>query len=250
MILHYYNGDGEMKDMEKEFEGLVRNILIRAKEKLEELDESDFPFDFNSYAIHDIVHEEIDSFVSSMDRQECLAWIDWCNNEQHVDWGVIDTTNIDRILLTMAYECIRMKVFDDDLINDLQEYELTAEKRDEFLSRINKRLRDAKYMAGCDNETQIFIETEFDIKADDFKDVIDVIELGDGNIKILNSLDAEKINRNAIVFEKKQQGLYRVYLMDRDKDIDIRKYFDKKHFSDKTELLNVVVNMVSDLRRR
>ena len=239
-------------NLEKEFEGLVKNVLVRAKEELEKLNEEDFPYDFNSNAIHEIVDEEVDDFVCGFSRQDCLAWIDFCGNEEHVDRGIIDTSSIDRILITTAYECIRMKLFEDDLINDLQEYELTAEKRDEFIRRINERIGDEEYKVGEDNETQIFIETEFDIEANDFKEPYfageQIVELGGGDIKILNeAFDMEKINRNAIVLEKKRQGLYRIYLMDKDKNVDIRKFFDKKHFDSKDELLDVLIRMSNEL---
>jgi len=216
------------------------------------LNEEDFPYDFNSNAIHEIIHEEVDNFVCGFDRQKCLAWIDFCGNEEYVDKGVIDTSNIDRTLITTAFECISMKLFEDDLINDLQEYELTAEKRDEFIRRINERIGDEEYKVGEDNETQIFIETEFDIEANDFKEPYfareQIVELGGGDIKILNeAFDMEKINRNAIVLEKKRQGLYRIYLMDKDKHVDIRKFFDKKHFDSKDELLDVLIRMSNEL---
>jgi len=241
-----------VENVEKEFEELVENILIRAKEKLEELNEEDFPYDFNSNTIHGIVHEEVDNLVCGFDRQDCLAWIDFCENEEYVDKGVIDTSNIDRILITTAFECIRMKLFEDDLIYDLQEYELTAEKRDEFINRINERIGDKEYKVGEDNEIQIFIETEFDITVDDFKEPYfakeQMVELGGGDIKILNeAFDMERINRNAIVLEKKRQGLYRIYLMDKDDDIDIRRFFDKKHFDSKNELIDVLMQMSNEL---
>lgn len=239
------------RNLEEEFEGLVKNILIRAKDELEKLQEWDFPYDFNSNAIQDIVFDEVDSFVSGFDRQECLAWIDFCNNEQWVDKGVIDTSSIDRILLTTAFECIRMKVFDDDLINDLQEYELTKEKRDEFLKRISERLgEENEYTLGEDTDTQIFIKTEFELKADDFKEPFfakeQIVELGGGNIKILNNPLDDEINRNAIVIEKKRDGIYRIYLMDKSDEIDIREYFDKKHFDDKDELINIIADISND----
>ena len=261
------------KNIEKKFEQLIKNILIRAREKLRELKNEDFPYDFNSNVIHDLVHEEIDSLVAGFDRQECLEWIEFCNNEEYIDKGVIDNSSVDRMLITMAFECIRMKVFEDGLINDLQEYDLTKEKRDRLIRRINRRLRNTRYKVGEDNESQIFIEFDFELDVEDFKEPYfskeQVIGLDDA-IKIFAC--NQEINRNAIVIEKQHGNIYRVYLMDKDNDIDIRDFFRyvpsikeanynlspqiyvdgkiKKRFDSKEELIGYISKMANMLIKK
>jgi len=219
-----------METKEKEFEGLKNAILERAKEDLEAIDI--FPHDFNSN-IHEIIHEELDSFVCGFDRLECLRWIDFCNNEEYIDKGVIDDSNIDRLLVTTAYECIHLKLFDDDLIYDLQEYELTEGKKKKLIKRINERLKGSKKVKYKDNETQIFIKFDFRLSVDDFKEPYfskdQIIKLHDG-IKILTNRN--KINRNAIVIEGLDREIKRIYLMDKSKGVDIREFFRPRSIKD------------------
>ena len=221
---------GEVKNKKKideQFEDLKKDILVRLREALNELSEYDFPFDFNSNCIHEIIHEEVDAFVTGFTREDCLSWIDFCDNEKYVDKGVIDTSSIDRTLITTAFECIEMKLFEDALIFELQEYNLTEEKRNEFIRRINDRIGDATYSGGEDNETQIFVELDFDLHRDDFPTPYfaenQVIELAGKSLKIFTN--NYEINRNAIVIEHVTGNTYRIYLMEKDDDIDIRNFF-------------------------
>ena len=262
---------GKRISQDERYEELIKNVLIKAKEELKELDEDDFPYDFNSNAIHDIIFSEVDAFVSGFDREECLAWIDYCNNEEYIDKGVVDNSNIDRILVTTAFECIRTKLFDDDLIYDLQEYELTDEKRNEFIRRIDERIDNANYNVGEDNETQIFIEFDFDLTKEDFEKPYfadgQVTELGGDTIKIFTC--NHSVNRNAIVIERVHGNTRRVYLMEKDEDVDIRDFFKytptiketgynlspalytdgilKKKFENKKELLYILNRMANKL---
>jgi len=258
-------------EMREKFEGLITNILLRAKERLEELNHDDFPYDFNSNAIHDIIHDEVDHFVAGMGRVEWIEWIDYLDNENYIDKGLIDTSNINRTLLTTAYACIELAVFDNEIIYDLQEYEMTEDLRNEFVRRIDELLGDTEYTVGEDNETQIFIEFDFDLSEEDFKQQYfaegQVTELGDNVIKIFTCNYA--MNRNAIVIEKVRDAIHRVYLMEKDKDVDIRKFFSyipsiaetgynlspeiyvngklKKKFDDKKELLYYLARMANEL---
>ena len=217
------------KKIDEQFEDLKKDILVRLREALNELSEYDFPFDFNSNCIHEIIHEEVDAFVTGFTREDCISWIDFCDNEKYVDKRVIDTSSIDRTLITTAFECIRMKLFDDDLFFELQEYAMTEEKKNAFIRRINDRIGDATYSGGEDNETQIFVELDFDLHRDDFPTPYfaenQVIELGGGMIKIFTN--NYEINRNAIVIEPTVAvaNTYRIYLMEKDMDIDIRNFF-------------------------
>lgn len=221
---------GEVKNKKKideQFEDLKKDILVRLREALNELSEYDFPFDFNSNCIHEIIHEEVDAFVTGFTREDCISWIDFCDNEKYVDKGVIDTSSIDRTLITTAFECIRMKLFDDDLFFELQEYAMTEEKKNAFIRRINDRIGDATYSGGEDNETQIFVELDFDLHRDDFPTPYfaenQVIELAGKSLKIFTN--NYEINRNAIVIEHVTGNTYRIYLMEKDDDIDIRDFF-------------------------
>ena len=117
------------------------------------------------------------------------------------------------------------------------------------------------------------------IKSTDTK-IIESIE----NIssKISESIESNnnEINRNAVVFEKHGEKRYRVYLMDKDKDIDIRDFFKyrsvsspdyilhpdfyikgrnepvgnkypyKTEFEDKKEFIFYVNQMVTELNKR
>jgi len=217
--------------IEREFEIFKKDVLLRLREELEDIEE--FPYDFNSDVLHDVIHEEVDGFVTVFTRNECLAWIDFCNNEEYVDKGVIDYSSIDQQLLTTAFECIRMKLFDDDIFQELQEYEMTEKQRDDFIKKINALADKHKYdikkpksYYRKHNETQIWIKTSFEIRPEMFKEPYfvkeQVIDLHNG-VKILTS--NKSINRNAIVFEKRGDKQYRVYLMEKDKDIDIRDFF-------------------------
>jgi len=221
---------GEVKNKKKideQFEDLKKDILVRLREALNELSEYDFPFDFHSNCIHEIIHEEVDAFVTGFTREDCISWIDFCDNEKYVDKGVIDTSSIDRTLITTAFECIRMKLFDDDLFFELQECAMTEEKRNAVIRRINDRIGDATYSGEEDNETQIFVELDFDLHRDDFPTPYfaenQVIELAGKSLKIFTN--NYEINRNAIVIEHVTGNTYRIYLMEKDDDIDIRDFF-------------------------
>lgn len=223
-------GDEKMvKDIEKEFEDFKKDVLLRLKEELENVDS--FPHDFNSYNLHDTIHEEVDSFVTGFTRKDSIAWIDFCDNEDYIDKGVVDESNIERMLITTAFECIRQKLFDtEELFFDLQEYELTESKRDKFIERINEITGKHKTTAKNHNESQIWITTNFDIEPEDFKEPFfakaQIVDLHNG-IKIMthNAKDMKEINRNAIVLENTHKQPFRVYLMDKDKNIDIRDFF-------------------------
>jgi len=113
---------------------------------------------------------------------------------------------------------------------DMQEYEMTEKQRDEFIKRINETIGTHKTTEKKHNEIQIWIKTSFDIKPEDFKEPYftkeQLVDLHDG-IKIMthNAKKTEDVNRNAIVLENTHKQPFRIYLMDKDKDIDIRDFF-------------------------
>ena len=224
--------------MNEEFETLKKDILVRVKEKLLKIDS--FPYDFNSNVLHDVIHDEIDSFVTGISRVKALQLIDFCDNEEYIDAGAIDDSNLDRIIMTTCYECLYLKLFDDDFFMELQEYELTEKQRDSFVKEIDKRIGRYKHSKGKHSKTQIWIKTGFEIRPEMFKKPYfaekQVIDLHDGSVKILtNNIE---VNRNAVVFEKHGEKKYRVYLMDKDKDIDIRDFFKYRSVSSPDYILN------------
>jgi hypothetical protein len=223
------NKNRRNEKMNEEFEEFKKDILLSIKEELEQINE--YPYDFNSNVLHDVIHTEVDSYVTGFSRTECIKWIDFCNNEEYIDKGVIDNSDIERMLLTTAFECIRQKLFDDsELMMDMQEYEMTKKQRDEFIKRINEETKTHKTTAKKHNEIQIWIKTSFDIKPEDFKEPYftkeQIVDTHNG-IKIMtyNAKKTEDVNRNAIVLENTHKQPFRIYLMQKDKDIDIRDYF-------------------------
>ena len=225
--------------MNEEFETLKKDILVRVKEKLLKIDS--FPYDFNSNVLHDVIHDEIDSFVTGISRVKALQLIDFCDNEEYIDAGAIDDSNLDRMIITTCYECLYLKLFDDDFFMELQEYELTEKQRDSFVKEIDKRMgRRYRHSKGRHSKTQIWIKTGFEIRPEMFKEPYfaekQVIDLHDGSVKILTN--NREVNRNAVVFEKHGEKKYRVYLMDKDKDIDIRDFFKYRSVSSPDYILN------------
>ena len=225
-------------EVELEFETFKKDVLKRLKEELQDIE--DFPFDFNSNVLHDVIHEEVDSFVAGMTRNECLTWIDFCDNEEYIDKGVIDNSSIDRQIMTTTFECIRQKLFDtEELFFDLQQYEMTEQQRNKFISRINQIIGKHKHTQGKHSKTQIWIKTGFEIEPELFKEPYfakeQIVDLSNG-IKILTN--NKSINRNAIVFQKDGNKQYRVYLMEKDRDIDIRDFFKYKSVGKPDFILN------------
>jgi hypothetical protein len=219
-----------------------RAVLEQLKDKLENCDNQEVYF-------HDIVSNEIDALTPT-DRKECIEVIDLSDTSKF-DEGV-DRSSLDRTLITMAYCSIEDNLFNDDFIQDLQS-ELNNEKIEkkkakEIIGKIESELKEMGYKSFSeiyeDNKTQIFINTSFSIGSITIDDFIkyglketQIIDLSD-SLKILTS--NKEINENAIVIEEKRRDvdkkkyLFRVYLMDSDKDIDIRNLFKLKVISKET----------------
>lgn len=212
--------------VEQQFENLKKDILVVLRDKLVEVD--GFPFDFNTNVLHDTITDEVDSLSSGITRMESLEWIDFCGNEKFIDKGIVDGSSIDRTLVTTAFECIRQKLFDDEqLIMDMQVYDLTKRKRDRFVSLIDERIGKYEHSEGKDNSRQIWVTVDFDLTIKDFKPPVfveaQIIDLHD-SVKILTS--NTNINQNAIVLEHITVGKpFRVYLMEKDNDVDILEFF-------------------------
>jgi len=217
------------RNLEKEFEELKMTVLKSLKSELEDVTE--FPYDFNSNALHDTIHNEVDSWAACLDRGDAIAWIDFCGNESTIDEGVIDRSSLERTLITMAYECVRDHLFNKcQLLYDMQEYDLTKKKRNAFIKQIDEIIGNFK-PTRVDSDGQIWMKLKFELEFEDFKEPYfnphQMIDLH-GGIKILAS-NTTKVNRNAIVIEKPNaEGEVRIYLMDKDKDVDIQEFFKKE----------------------
>lgn len=122
---------------EKELEDIKECVLEAIKDALELADESEVYF-------HDIIFEIIDTQACNWSRKECLALIDYCNNEEYIDSGIVDMSSLDRILVTMAFACVEQKLFDDDFMQYLQAQlnnEIpTLKEADEITERIKAEL--------------------------------------------------------------------------------------------------------------
>jgi hypothetical protein len=91
---------------------------------------------------HDVIHENVDNHVSTMNRQECLAAIDEIGGEENIDEGMIDrSADLTRQLAQMAYCVIEEELFTSDLMMYLQD-ELNNENVDK--TKAKKILRRIK----------------------------------------------------------------------------------------------------------
>ena len=226
-----------------------RDILEQIRDKLKDIDtETEVYF-------HDIVSEEIDSNTPT-DRQTCLNLID-LSNPEHFDEGLIDKSSLDRMLITMSYCSLEENLFNDDLIqelqNELNNEKISKRKAKELIIKIDEHLeteKKRKIFQIKDTAGQIFINTNFSINSlkerfkhkppkDNFKHLkpSQFMDLSD-SIKILSS--NKNLNQNAIVITEKKRDVekkvyeFRVYLMEKDKDIDIRNFFKLKTISKET----------------
>ena len=206
---------------EEEFYTIQNAVLSEAREELRKLkgnkEVKKGEYDFNNN-IHEIVHNVVDGYAGSWGRRDCLALIDFCGNERWADDGIIDHSSIDRTLITTAYECVSMKLYDNEIIQDLQEYELSEEKRKELIDRIDEKLKDQKIEPPRETPHQKFFEG---LKVD--KGALweclpqGAIDIGDGFKVFSKKAPKRDVNYNAIVIEGETHGkefsLKRIYTM-------------------------------------
>jgi len=213
-------------------------ILINLREKLSEMDKDGYKEIYFS----DIVTEAVDCNTPT-DRMEAMALIDETGNEKYVDEGIIDTSCLDRMIITTAYECLYQEIFNDSFFcNDLQDaadnQKLSFEEAQDIIKLIDEKLPGYGEVVHVNNENHLWIEIESIINGDDTKVSIadfqryfpsqnlktgQIMELGGNSIKIFTSNN--EINKNAMVLENIDKDEFRVYLMNKDKDLDIRKLF-------------------------
>lgn len=210
---------------------------------------------------HDLVTSSVDS-NTPQETKEAILFSEYTGNEEYADEGILDKSSINRFAVTMAYECLNQSVFDDDFFQELQELlnneEVSKKKAKEIIEKIDKYIKDNELTETPieikESNTQIHITLKGDrLKQDDFNghksfNQKQIMDLSDGTIKILTS--SKEINKNALVLEptnikkyiyteptaqetpykrkvtvKDNETLYRVYLMERSKEIDIRELF-------------------------
>jgi len=183
---------------------------------------------------HDIISQEIDNNTPQI-RKECLDLIDIAETK-HFDIELIDNRNFERQLITMAYCSLEQNLYNDDFIQELQtdlnNEDISKKKSQEIIKKIeeHKEQEGLNNVVYTDYENQVFIKIAFDFDFKDFKEYVDkgflnekqLIDLHSG-IKILTS--NKELNQNALVVEKVKNGLVRVYLMEKDKGLDIRNLF-------------------------
>jgi len=218
-------------------------VLEQIKDKLMDCNDDEVYF-------YDIIHNEIDAQTPT-NRKTCIDLID-LSDTSLFDSGLIDNSSLDRTLITSAYCSIEQNLFNDDFIqelqNDLNNEKIGKKKAKELIKKIDEKLISLGYkfkkLVYEDNSTQIFINTSFSVGSltkEDFKKygLLDkqVLDLSD-SIKILTS--NKEINQNALIIEEKRRDvekhkyLFRVYLMQKDKNLDIRNLFKLQTISEET----------------
>lgn len=218
-----------------EAEEILKNVKIGVLEqiylKLKDYDETEIYF-------HDIVSNEIDS-QTPQDKKTCVDLIEMAN-ESYFDMGLIDESSFERSLITRAYCSIEQNLFNDDFIQKLQEKlnneVLSKQEAKILLKEVEMELKSLGYYLHKpiyeDNQTQIYLKVGFSFE--DFKRNLEQELLKRGFIQkqLINLSDSFKIltsnksiNQNALIIEEKKKGLFRVYLMQKDKELDIRNLF-------------------------
>jgi hypothetical protein len=162
--------------------------------------------------------------------------------ETYIDDGLIDTSSTKRMFITSAYARLELKLFQDEFFQDYLQSSLNNETINlHKAKKINQAI--INYIVAnqlgkenlIDSELQVFVEIGQELKVEDFPEPFfnksQVIDLFNG-IKILaNNHDT---NKNAIVMEKisktKQGFIYRVYIMDKSKGLDMRQLLVKYGF--------------------
>jgi hypothetical protein len=254
---------------------IKRGILEEIKSKIDEVKGAEEIY------FHDIVHGVIDRNTPTNIKLCSEIIADFDMEESHIDEGLIDKSSTSRIMITTAYVVLENELFKDDffvdyLQNKLNNEVVTRGEGFKIVEEIDDYIKEHKLNPQTfeDNDVQIHIIVGEEIKIDDFKEPFfnktQMIDLHDG-IKIL--ANNHETNKNAVVLEKlgktKEGFRYRVYLMDKSKDINIkdlmiqyaentigshngynldpRTYIDSPctHFPDKKKLIYTLNQMVN-----
>jgi hypothetical protein len=127
-------------------------------------------------------------------------------------------------------------MFEDDFIQTLQDKlnneTISTESSKEIINLITEYEREncLGAVVHVDSETQVWVSNKniYPLCLSDFNGFFNmpskqVIELSGDSFKIFTN--NKEVNRNAIVLENVSSKEFRVYLMGKDKDLDIRKLF-------------------------
>lgn len=180
-------------------------------------------------AVYGIIRESINANIPHDDVKnfELIKYLDNCDN---IRFGDMEEYNLSEFLLTLNLECFRKSITYDvffmDLIERIFLRKINYDEAIELIEKIEKYkndndMGDVKYI---DNERQIYIPFSFDFDAKDFENSRFPKKrvIGDhDSIKIFTS----NFNQNAIVVKKVNKNLMRVYLIEKDPDLDIREFF-------------------------
>ena len=225
-------------------EEILKNVKIGVLEQiylnLKDYDEKEIYF-------HDIIDKEIDSQIPQ-DKKVCFDLIQ-LSNEKYFDSGLIDESNFERGLITRAYCSIEQNLFNDDFIqklqNDLNNEVLKKQEAKKLLKEVEQELKNLGYPTKKpkyeDNQTQVFLKINFDFKKSLKKLTPELLKRGLIKEQLINLNDSFKIlvsnktiNQNALIIEEKKKGLLRVYLMQKDRDLDIRNLLKLNSISEET----------------
>lgn len=249
-------------------------ILTDLLGKLEDIIKDD---DEKEIYIEDIINACVDANTPHDDRMN-FELIKYLDNENYIDMSVVDAINLHQFLLTLSYESLYQGIINDDffikIINDFPNKKIKNNETVELIEKIKeyKNDNDMVNVVYKDNETQIYISFPFDLDRNDFEcpyfgknQVVDLC----GSIKIFTT--NFKMNKNAIVLEGVNKHVTRVYLMEKDPELDIRDFFKytpsiiendynlnitdytegkiRKEFENKKHLIYVLNQMANELTR-
>jgi len=97
--------------------------------------------------IHVAVHEVLDSLVSTMPFDEVLEVIEGLeDNTEHIDEGVLPPIRegIEKFLRALAYELLEVEVWNDELINALQNVRPTPKLENMIQQYLDAHTEDVK----------------------------------------------------------------------------------------------------------
>lgn len=253
----------------------ISEILDNLLDKLSGIEESGAMVIY----FNDDYRESIDS-NTPMDMYDALKLIEHLDiNQEFIDSGVIDTSSIERHAVTLAYESIYNNVANDDFIIELErklETEINYSDAQELIKTIEQKKESMAPTQYIERDNQIWIKTDNiqDLTEEDFPELAfpngQVSFLSDNLIKVFAS--NKDVNRNAIVIENFKRNPCRIYLMQKDGDLDIREYFKwnptikemdynldpktyvngqpKREFASKKEFIWYINQMADDLLKR
>jgi hypothetical protein len=210
---------------------IKRGILDSLKEKLNELEITIDYFDF-----HEVINPVLDR-NTPYDPKLCHEiMVAFMTNEdyENIDEGLIDKSSPKRILITSAYVALENELFKDcffaDYLQNNLDSEISHKKAHDIIENIDDYIHKnyLKPQFFQDNEVQVFVIIGHKLEVSDFQEPYfnksQVIDLCDG-IEIL--ANNHEVNKNAIVIERlmetKKGYHYRVYIMDKSKNLDMRK---------------------------